>query len=65
MARWSFAGHADNARLTLGRIAGIDEQTLTAMVERKEAEAIIKALTTQKRNADTARRDCPLCAALK
>jgi hypothetical protein len=65
MARWSFAGHADSARLMLGRIAGIDEKILTAMVERQEVEPIIKALTTQKKNADNARRDCPLCAALK
>ena len=65
MARWSFAGHADSARLLLGRIAGIDEKTLTAMVERREIEPIIKAVTTQKKNADNARRDCRLCSALK
>jgi hypothetical protein len=65
MARWSYAGHADSARLMLGRIAGMDEKTLTAMVEKQEIEPIIKALTTQKKNADKVRRDCPPCAALK
>ena len=61
MARWSYAGHADSARLILGRIAGIDEKTLTAMVERREVEPIIKGATTQQKNAD----DCPPCAARK
>jgi hypothetical protein len=62
MARWSDAGHADTARLTLGRVAGIDEKTLTAMVARQEIEPIIKVVTTQKNNA---RHDCSVCAALK
>lgn len=51
MARWSYAGHADNARLMLGRVAGIDEKTLTAMVAGQEIEPIIKVLTTQKKIA--------------
>lgn len=65
MARWSYAGHADTARLMLGRVAGIDEKTLIAMVARQEIEPIIKAVTTQKKIEVNARRDCPLCAALK
>ncbi len=65
MARWSFAGHADNARFILGRMAGIDEKTLTAMVDRQGLEPIIKAVTTQNKNAGNAKRDCSPCAALK
>jgi hypothetical protein len=61
MARWSYAGHADNARLLLVRIAGIDEKTLTAMVE---IEPIIKVLATPK-SAVTTRGNCPPCGALK
>jgi len=64
MARWSYPGHADSARLMLGRIAGIEETTLIAMIERKEVEPIVNALTTQKNNGDNAKR-CPLCKALK
>ena len=62
MARWSYAGHADTARMMLGRVAGIDEKTLTAMVARQEIEPIIKTLMTQKK---ITRRECALCAALK
>ncbi len=65
MAHWSYAGHAYSARLMLGRIAGVDEKTLTTMVERQEIEPIIKVITTQKKTGDSARRDCPPCAALK
>lgn len=64
MARWSYLGHANSAQLMLGRIAGIDEKTLIAMLGKQEVEAIINALTTQKNNGDNASR-CPLCAALK
>lgn len=64
MARWSYLGHANSAQLMLGRIAGIDEKTLIAMLGKQEVEAIINALTTQKNNRDNASR-CPLCAALK
>lgn len=60
MARWSHPGHADSARLMLGRIAGIEETTLIAMVERKEVEAIVNALTTQRNNGDNGKR-CPPC----
>lgn len=62
MARWSNRGHADYARLLLGRIAGIDEKSLTAMLDKQEIEPIIKNL---KQTADNARRDCRPCAALK
>ena len=65
MARWLYPGHAHSARLMLGRIVGIDERTLIAMLERQEAEPIINALTTQKNNGDNALRCRPLCAALK
>jgi hypothetical protein len=65
MARWSFAGHADNARLVLGRVAGIDEKTLTIKVARQEIEPIIKIATTQKKIAANTKRDCTVCAALK
>jgi hypothetical protein len=64
MARWSYPGHADSARLMLGRIAGIDEQTLTGLIERHEVEPIINALTTQN-NAANAGHSCPPCAALR
>jgi hypothetical protein len=64
MARWSYAGHADSARLILGRVAGIEEKTLTAMVARQEIEPIIEVVTTQKKIAGNARHNCPLCAAL-
>jgi hypothetical protein len=64
MARWSYSGHALSARLMLGRIVGIDETTLIAMLERKEVEPIINALTSQKNNGDDAKR-CPLCTTLK
>jgi hypothetical protein len=65
MARWSYSGHADSARLMLGRIAGIDEKTLTAIVERHEVEPIINALPIQQSKSDNARHSCPPCAALK
>ena len=62
MARWSNRGHADNARLLLGRIAGIDEKTLSAMLNKQEIEAIIERL---KPAEDNARRGCLRCSALK
>ena len=44
MARWHFAGHASSARRLLGRIAGIEEAKLDALVMRNDqAEAIIDA----------------------
>ena len=65
MARWSYRGHADSARLMLGRIAGIDEKTLIEMLERQEVEPIINAVTTQKNNGENARCGRPLCSALR
>jgi len=64
MARWSSPGHADSARLMLGRIAAIEETTLIAMITRKEIEPIINTLTTQKNNGDNT-KPCLLCKALK
>lgn len=64
MARWSFPGHAQSARLILGRIVGIDEKTLVGMVERNEVEPIVNTLTAQQSNGEGAKR-CPLCRALK
>lgn len=49
MARWHFPGHADGARLMLGRIAGVEEKSLAEMVARGEIEPIISAVTTQRR----------------
>jgi hypothetical protein len=65
MARWSYRGHADGARLILGRIAGIDEQTLTAMLAKQELEPFFNALPGQKNNGDNARCGHPLCTAVK
>jgi hypothetical protein len=64
MARWSYAGHADGARLMLGRIAGIEHTTLIAMIGRKEVEPIVNTLMTHKNNGDNAKQ-CPICKALK
>ena len=64
MARWSLPGHANSARMMLGRIAGIDEKTLVGMVERKEVEPIVNALTSRQTNGEGAKR-CPVCTALK
>lgn len=62
MARWSNRGHADNARLLLGRIAGIDEKTLSAMLDKQEIEPIINSV---QQTAENAKLDCHPCAALK
>lgn len=64
MARWSYPGHADSARLILGRIAGIHEQTITRLLGRHEVEPIINALTTQN-DAANAGHSCRPCAALR
>lgn len=42
MARWHFVGHASSARRLLGRIGGIEEARLNAMID-SQAEAIISA----------------------
>jgi hypothetical protein len=43
MARWRVRGHSDPARLLLGRLAGIPEPRLAAMIQAGEVEAIIAA----------------------
>ena len=44
MARWHFAGHASMARRLLGRIAGLEESKLDALVtQNDQAETIIAA----------------------
>lgn len=63
MARWSNPGHADSARLMLGRIAGIDEKSLFGMLERQEVEPIINALGNDKNTKSSL--SCPVCAARK
>ena len=44
MARWRSRGHADFARILLGRIAGIEEIRLRALVEAGQVDQIIEAL---------------------
>lgn len=43
MARWRFSGHADSARIVLGRIGGIEEGRLVQMVSAGNVEQIIQA----------------------
>ena len=43
MARWSVPGHAEAALLMLGRIAGIDEETLRDLIDAAMSETIIAA----------------------
>lgn len=44
MARWRSRGHADFARILLGRIAGIEETRLQQILETGQVDQIIKAL---------------------
>jgi hypothetical protein len=44
MVRWRSRGHADFARILLGRIAGIEETRLQQLVETEQVDQIIKAL---------------------
>jgi hypothetical protein len=44
MARWHSNGHANTARILLGRIAGIEEARLTKLAAAGNVEEIIKAL---------------------
>jgi len=44
MARWRNPGHADSARLILGRVAGIDENLLQQLVAAHDLKRIIGAL---------------------
>ncbi|HET9384631.1 MAG TPA: hypothetical protein VFO67_05760, partial [Gemmatimonadales bacterium] len=48
MARWRSAGHADSARMLLGRIAGIEEDRLLKLVASGDVEAIIRALPPER-----------------
>jgi hypothetical protein len=48
MARWQSRGHADTARLLLGRIGGIDEKRLMGMLQNGEVDRIVEA-ASQKR----------------
>jgi HEAT repeats len=48
MARWHSRGHADTARLLLGRIAGIEEKRLIGMLQNGEVDRIVEA-ASQKR----------------
>jgi hypothetical protein len=47
MARWRSRGHADDARLLLGRIAGIEESKLAGMLQNGEVDRIVEAASTQ------------------
>jgi hypothetical protein len=47
MARWHSRGHADTARLLLGRIGGIEEKKLIGMLQNGEVDRIVKAASTQ------------------
>ena len=60
MARWSYSGHAYSSRLVLGRIAGIDEKTLNALVAKQDVQRILTDLATQK-NTDKAIRCLRSC----
>ena len=44
MARWRGRGHADFARILLGRIAGIEESRLQQLMDAGQVEQIIKAV---------------------
>jgi len=46
MARWRSPGHAEAALTILGRIAGIDEDSLTKLTDAGDAAAIIARVTT-------------------
>ena len=43
MARWRVSGHADSARIVLGRIGGIEEDRLLQMISAGNVEQIIQA----------------------
>ena len=49
MARWRDPGHADSARIILGRIAGIDEKQLQQLVAAHDVDAIIPAFLKKQR----------------
>ena len=45
MARWRSPGHSGTSRMILGRIAGIEEKRLQAIVERGQVEEILSSFT--------------------
>ena len=47
MARWRSAGHAESARILLGRVADIEENRLQKMIQAGDIEQIINALQKQ------------------
>jgi hypothetical protein len=47
MAQWRNIGHAEPALSIIGRIAGLDEQTLNKLIEAHQPEAIIGRLNRQ------------------
>jgi hypothetical protein len=47
MARWRSMGHADAALSIVGRIAGIDEDSLNKLIEAGQADTIISELNRQ------------------
>jgi hypothetical protein len=47
MARWHYIGHAEAALSILGRIAGIDEDSLEKLIEAGQADTIIRKLNQQ------------------
>jgi hypothetical protein len=44
MARWQSSGHAYDARILLGRIAGIEEKRLEQLAKEDDVDEIIGAL---------------------
>ena len=44
MARWRDARHASDARIILGRIAGIEEKRLIQLVAASEVDEIVRSL---------------------
>ena len=47
MARWRNPGHAEAALSILGRIAGIDEDSLSKLIDAGDADAVIGKLQRQ------------------
>jgi hypothetical protein len=41
MARWRSLGHAEAALLILGRIAGMDEDTITKLIDAGQVDTIL------------------------
>jgi hypothetical protein len=50
MARWRNPEHASNARILLGRIAGIPEERLVQLVSTDNVDEIIKELRLNERD---------------